>query len=102
MTDKFILDEQGRAVREPDLIKWAHWFEHADRGVTRDTIGPSYVSTVFLSIDHAFEPNQPAVLWETMVFGGPLDQEQDRCSGSRKQAVLMHARMVEKVKQANL
>ena len=55
---------------------------------------------VFLGLDHAFGGGAP-VLWETMVFGGKLDQEQDRCSGSREQAEAMHARMVEKVKCSN-
>jgi hypothetical protein len=101
MIDKFILDNYGRPVRESDLHKWAQWFETAKRHVAQDTIGPSRVSTVFLGLDHAFEPNaQAPILWETMVFGGPLDQEQDRCSGSRKEAQLMHARTIEKVKQA--
>ena len=102
MSDKFILDNYGRPVRESNLLKWAKWFESADRQFAKNTIGAACVSTVFLGIDHAYTPNQPPVLWEKMVFGGPLDQEQDRCSGSRKEAGLMHARMVKKVKQANL
>lgn len=61
-------------------------------------IGEAKVSTVFLGFDHGWE-GEP-VLWETMVFGGPLDQEQDRCSGSREQALAMHAAMVERVKAA--
>lgn len=61
------------------------------------TVGDSKISTVFLGLDHSFGSSSP-VLWETMVFGGELDQEQDRCSGSREQAEAMHARMVEKVK----
>jgi hypothetical protein len=47
------------------------------------------------------EKGNPVVLWETMVFGGKLDQEQDRCSGSREQAEAMHARMVERVKRSD-
>ena len=35
------------------------------------------VSTVFLGLDHAHDGSQP-VLFETMVFGGPLDEEQWR------------------------
>lgn len=99
MSDKYILDEKGNPVPEPDLLKWAKWFETANRRVARDQIGDSKISTVFLGVDYNFTEGQP-LLWETMVFGGPLDEEQERCSGSREQAQAMHARMVERIKLA--
>jgi len=39
----------------------------------KEDVGPEKwtVSTVFLGLDHSFEPDGPPVLWETMVFGGP-------------------------------
>lgn len=37
------------------------------------------------------------LMWETMVFGGEFDQEQERCGGSREQAEAMHLDMVRKV-----
>lgn len=79
------------------MKKWAQWFEKADRHVANIKIGDAQISTVFLGVDHNFREGVP-VLWETMVFGGKLDQEQDRCSGSREQAEAMHARMISKVK----
>jgi hypothetical protein len=94
---KYILDSNGCPVLEPDVMKWAHWFEKANRTVAMDTVGGSIVSTVFLGIDHGFDGGPP-ILWETMVFSGKLDHEQDRCSGSREQAEAMHARMVKRVK----
>jgi len=94
----YILDDKGNPVLVTDLATWARWFDACQRHVADETIGASRISTVFLALDHAFDGGPP-VLWETMVFGGPLDQEQDRCSGSREQAEAMHARMVEKVKQ---
>jgi hypothetical protein len=63
-------------------------------------VGVSKVSTVFLCLDHQFAGGPP-ILWETMVFGGALDQEQDRCSGTREQAEAMHQRMVERVKKGD-
>ena len=33
MSDKYVLDENSIAVVEPDLMKWAAWFETADRQV---------------------------------------------------------------------
>jgi hypothetical protein len=37
------------------------------------------VSTVFLVMNHNHFGGPP-ILFETMVFGGPMDQEQRRCS----------------------
>ena len=98
--NKYILDKKGRPVFEPDLIKWSEWFEHSrtQRIVKQEIIGKSKVSTVFLSFDHGWGLRGP-LLWETMVFGGKLDQEQDRCSGNREQAEAMHERMVKRVKK---
>jgi hypothetical protein len=42
-------------VAEPDLIKWAEWFESANRTLARDRIGGKTISTVFLGIDHNFD-----------------------------------------------
>lgn len=97
MSDKYTLNASGKPVPEPDLITWARWFESADRTVGSDQIGESRVSTVFLGLDHNFGEGPP-VLWETMVFGGELEGEQNRCAGSREQAEAMHAKMVERVK----
>jgi hypothetical protein len=54
------------------------------------------VSTVFLSLNHSFA-NGPPLVFETMVFGGPLDGQQDRYS-TRADALAGHARMVELVR----
>ena len=94
---KYTLDENGNPVFEPDLIKWAKWIESEKRTVANETVGDSKISTVFLGIDHAFDGGPP-VLWETMVFGGELDQHQERCGGSQPQAQKMHNRMVQMVK----
>lgn len=94
---KYILDEHGNPKIEPDLIKWAQWFEKAERHVAVTQVADSKVSTVFLGLDHNFNKNGPPVLWETMVFGGILDQEQERCSGNREQAEAMHLNMVQLV-----
>lgn len=58
-------------VPEPDLLKWAHWFEHAERHVRLTRVGPYEISTVFLGLDHNnarhLGRTRP-VLFETMVF----------------------------------
>ena len=92
---QYILDEHGEPVRCDDLIAWSHWFEKAERTVARDEIGDVTVSTVFLGVDHAFFGGPP-VLWETMVFGGHLDGDQERYT-SRADAVAWHAEVVARV-----
>jgi hypothetical protein len=95
----YILDAHGKPVPEPDVLKWGAWFEVSgeQRIVKQEMVGSSKVSTVFLGIDHGWRSKAP-ILWETMVFGGELDQAMDRCSGTRKNALAMHRKMLRKVK----
>jgi hypothetical protein len=90
---EYILNEQGEPIIEPDLMKWAQWFKTADRHVAKEILGDVRISTVFLGLDHSFTGGDP-ILWETMVFGGEFDGEQNRCSGTRKDAQEMHKKMV--------
>lgn len=91
--DKYILDDQGQPVVEPDLFKWAAWMEFSPRHVAFERLGPVDISTVFLGLDHSFRGGPP-VVWETMFFGeGRLNGDQSRCAGSREQAEAMHAMM---------
>jgi len=100
----YILDGH-KTVEEPDIMKWGAWFETAKRHVNVTTadvlfhgenVGQVKISTVFLGIDHSFGEGEP-LLFETMVFGGKLDQEMDRCS-TWEGAEKMHELMCEKVK----
>jgi hypothetical protein len=72
----YILD--GRTPVAVDGLDLGEWFEKADRRVANDTLGAVEVSTVFLGIDHNFRATGPPVLFETLVFGGPLDGESFR------------------------
>jgi hypothetical protein len=93
VSDRYILDDDGNCGAEPDLMRWAKWLETADRHLARDDIGfDVWVSTVFLGLDHSFGGGPP-VLWETMIFGGPHDQYQDRHT-SRDDALAGHAAAV--------
>ena len=58
------------------------------------------VSTVFLALDHSFSngAHEPLV-FETMVFGGDLDGEVERCC-TYAQAKNMHTRWVRRVIEA--
>jgi hypothetical protein len=74
MIDRYILNEAGEPVAEPDLMAWGRWFETAGRHLADDEVGDVRVSTVFLGLDHRFGDGPP-VLWETMVFGAPKLRE---------------------------
>lgn len=96
MSDKYILE--GKKVIPCDLMTWAKWFETADRTVAKAEIGDSLVSTVFLGIDHS-SGYGPPMLFETMVFGGSLDQKQDRYS-RWEEAERGHEEMCKRVRDA--
>ena len=95
MNSKYIL-VNNVAVEEPDLNKWAEWYKGANRRVADETINGCRVSTVFLSLDHSYN-NGPPMLFETMVFGGELDLECERCT-TWEQAEEMHRAMCERVR----
>ncbi len=100
MTEKYVLDDEGNAVPEPDILKWGRWFEKAQRHVALTEIRGSRVSTVFLALDHSFGEGPP-LLWETMVFGGKFDGEQDRYP-SLEEAKRGHDAMVGKITRDSL
>ncbi len=77
-TYNYILDGH-KPIPCNDIIRWAEWFEKANRHVGKDTENNVEVSTVFLGIDHSFGGRHP-ILFETMIFGGEHDQEMDRYS----------------------
>lgn len=75
-----LVDRKAVAV---SLIEWSRAFEVEDRNVAKSTavfngvnVG---VSTVFLGLNHQYGDGPP-LLFETMIFGGLLDQYQERCS----------------------
>jgi len=83
------------AVAEPDVMKWAEWFESADRTVARTETDDVQVSTVFLATDHSFG-DPPPILFETMVFGGEHDGDQNRCS-TWEESQVMHKDMCQQI-----
>lgn len=95
--DHYVLDGKT-PVLEPDLLKWARMFEDSSgRRVAQDMIGDVRVSTVFLGLDHNFDDEGPPLLFETMVFGGSLDEETERYA-TWEQAEAGHAAMIERVR----
>ena len=94
MSDKFILDADGKTPIAADLMTWATWLaSNNKRQLKRETVADGVdVSTVFLGLDHSFGHGAP-LLWETMIFGGPHDGEQWRYS-TYDEAVVGHASAV--------
>ena len=88
----WILDANGNEVAV-DLMTWAQWFEDHDRRIARtDIAAGAYVSTVFVGIDLGHGIGPP-LLYETMVFGGPLDSDCRRAS-TRAEAQADHQELV--------
>jgi len=72
----YILNEKKEIVTT-DMETWAKWVAGDLRIVEKTNVGEASVSTVFLTLDHAYDGGPP-VLFETMVFGGEHDQFQER------------------------
>jgi hypothetical protein len=98
MSDRYVLNKNGDPEPCEDLVEWARQFEKGNRKLARETTGNGDVSTVFLGLDHSFGGSTP-ILFETMVFGGPLDGEQERYS-TKAEAMAGHLAMVAHVKTA--
>lgn len=96
MADYYVLD--GKEPRPVDMMTWAQSFEGDRVRVGKDTVGDATVSTVFLGLDHNWGDGPP-LLFETMVFGGSLDETCERYS-TWDEAEAGHARMIERVKAA--
>jgi hypothetical protein len=91
---------EGKKVVPCDVTMWAPWFEATpNRRVAETKIGDSLISTVFLGIDHGFGGDP---LWfETMVFGGPFDQEQHRYQ-TYEESEYGHKMMIKKIEENSL
>ncbi len=79
-----------------DVLEWGRWLETNDRRVALDRIGTARVSTVFVGVDHRLWA-PPPLLFETMVFGGLLDDEQVRYS-TWEEAEAGHAEVCQEVR----
>lgn len=106
MIEHYILNEDKEPVRvNPDT--WAEWFSKNDRSVKKTdlnvvidgkVIREVQVSTVFIGISIKVPSDKS--LFETMVFGGPLDQTKIESSTWDK-AVKTHEEMCEVVEITN-
>lgn len=85
----FYYDRQGRPISSAEVETL--WMQ--DRRVALTDLGRlGRVSTVWLGIDHGYGEGPP-LIFETMIFGGPMDQHCDRYS-TEEQARTGHDFMV--------
>lgn len=98
MAIHYILD--GKCAVPTDFYGWLKWcvanegkgdYRRVAQSGEKDKL---WVSTVFLGLDHAWGGGPP-MIFETMIFGGEHDQDQERCS-TWEEAEAMHRRMCEK------
>jgi hypothetical protein len=66
-------DRQGERITDPQ--RWVDLMEDREeyRRVAEDTVGPYWVSTVWLGLDHNYDPDGPPLIFETMVFARDHD-----------------------------
>ena len=96
----YVLGPNHEVILTKSVARWAEMMESADRVVGNTMIGETRISTVFLGIDHGLDASRP-LFFETMVFGGPLDQAQWRCS-TWEEAEAQHREVVKQVTRAQL
>jgi hypothetical protein len=73
----WVLDAERHPVAVDTLEEWAEfWANEATRRVGWDEFDPGIqVSTVFLGIDHRYHGEGPPILFETMVFGLSVEDD---------------------------
>lgn len=105
----FVLDDNGNPVRAKTTKEWAGSRNYGPGpkswrvGLTHmpAPFQGTYVSTVFLGLDHNYLGDGP-ILWESMVFTDGASDSKDfpsmrRCGGTRADALKMHEEMVRDV-----
>lgn len=84
--DYYKLDENRNTV-PVDSVEYS-FLGSEDRRVGYSSYGDVSISTVFLALNHQWGDGPP-LLFETMIFGGPHNEYQTRCS-TWAQAEEMH------------
>jgi len=96
----YVLDDENHVVEVFDLVTWGEFMEGGNRTVGYTEITSAItVSTIFLGLDHRLYGDGPPILFETLVFGGPLDGQSNRYS-SYDDAEVGHRMMVAKARAA--
>ena len=74
--DQHLYDKQGRPISYRQYASLKHDSDEYRR-IGDDTVGDTWVSTVWLGLDHgaSWREGHKPVIFETMIFGGPMDLE---------------------------
>lgn len=80
------------------LEEWSRFLMSPDRVVGYWVMESLLISTVFLGIDHNWSDEGPPLLYETLVFGGPMDRHMERTS-TWAEAEQTHERVCREVRQ---
>ena len=87
-------DRHGNPI---EMMDWAARLADDDyKRVAIDKLPDGDVSTVWLGLDHRFGAGPP-LIFETLVFGGPLDGEMQRYS-TEQDAQAGHREMVRRIR----
>ena len=89
---------EGKKAIPVDTLTWAKWFQNNPRHVNDELVGDIRISTVFLGLDHGWRSDRPPLLFETMIFGGPHNEEMQRCS-TWEEAEVIHKATVERIRE---
>lgn len=106
MTEWYILDGHEVCPVETydEYHRWRQSIKSDGPSFTRrvavDDIGAVHISTVFLGLDHGWGDGPP-VVFETMVFGGDMDENQWRYS-TWDEAIAGHERVVAAVQEGRV
>lgn len=90
-------DRQGRPIDVTEMVRLSR--DPSYRVVARDWVGSVEVATVWLGFDHSFRSAEP-VLFETVVFGGRMDQYSRRY-GTETEALAGHSRVLASVQRVS-
>lgn len=90
---RYYILESHEVITVDDPCVWRRWVEGADRIVNETEIGDACVCTCFVSLPAKRGASDPALVFQTVVFGGRLDWAYTRYA-TWDEAVLGHALMV--------
>lgn len=99
----------GTPIGDTDAyIAYRDNVDQDDKRVAEDTVGDYWVSTVFLGLNHQWDPGEPPLIFETMVF--PNEQNSDQLGeewymerySTEAEAVVGHDQIVAKIRDGEL
>lgn len=94
----YVLDKHHHSpVEALNFKQWRRFMVVQNYSVDFDKVGDAIVCTRFLGLDPTCGNHPDPMIWESKVYGYPLDIDTRRCSGTKKDAEAMHEELVTKV-----